>query len=96
MEVPRRDVLLNGLKTEPDFEVLPSDGIERVEVSSLDFADPGAVSRALKSVVKSRASIVFWIGDLEMPPPCEWRDGRLSPRRSGSSSPRRKENDDAR
>ena len=39
LEVPRRDVLLNILKRQPDFNILPSDGIERVEISSLDFGD---------------------------------------------------------
>ena len=46
IEVPRRDVFLTLLKREPDFEVLPSDGIARIEVSSLDFADPnGGIAR---------------------------------------------------
>ncbi len=46
VEVPRRDVLLDLLKREPDFEVLPSDGIERVEISSLDFWDSsGGIGR---------------------------------------------------
>ncbi len=39
LEVPRRDVRLHILKSKPDFEILPSDGIARVEVSSLDFGD---------------------------------------------------------
>ncbi len=37
VEVPRRDVLLDTLKEAPEFSVEPADGIERVEVSSLDF-----------------------------------------------------------
>ncbi|MEL6933840.1 MAG: hypothetical protein AAFO17_12240 [Pseudomonadota bacterium] len=41
VEVPRRQVLLHRLKREPDFEVRPSDGIERIEVSSLDFGYAG-------------------------------------------------------
>lgn len=46
VEVPRRDVLLDLLKREPDFEILPSDGIERVEVSSLVFWDSsGGIGR---------------------------------------------------
>ncbi len=46
LEVPRRDVLLKLLKSEPDFEILPSDGIAHVEVSSLDFGDAnGGVAR---------------------------------------------------
>ncbi len=42
LEVPRRDVRLHLLKSKPDFEVLPSDGIARVEVSALDFGDVNA------------------------------------------------------
>ena len=46
VEVPRREVLLKLLKREPDFEVMPSDGIARVEISSLDFADKnGGIAR---------------------------------------------------
>ncbi len=46
VEVPRRDVLLKIIKREPVFTVLPSDGIDRVEISSLDFADAsGGVAR---------------------------------------------------
>ena len=43
VEVPRRDVLLETLHSEPQFETEPADGIERVEVSSLSFrsADGG-------------------------------------------------------
>ncbi len=37
IEVPRRDVVLDVLRKEPDFLVEPADGIERIEVSSLDF-----------------------------------------------------------
>lgn len=46
LEVPRRDVHLHLLKGQPDFEVFPSDGIARVEVSSLDFGDgSGGIAR---------------------------------------------------
>ena len=46
LEVPRRDVLLNILKRQPDFNILPADGIERVEISSLDFGDSsGGIAR---------------------------------------------------
>lgn len=37
VEVPRRDVLLDRLKSATAFDLDPADGIERVEVSSLDF-----------------------------------------------------------
>ncbi|WP_319825814.1 hypothetical protein [Thalassovita sp.] len=37
VEVPRRDVLLDRLRKEPDFVIEPADGISRVEVSSLSF-----------------------------------------------------------
>jgi hypothetical protein len=37
VEVPRRDVLLDRLRAEPDFVIEPADGISRVEVSSLSF-----------------------------------------------------------
>ncbi|MEM9092814.1 MAG: hypothetical protein AAGC93_29315 [Cyanobacteria bacterium P01_F01_bin.53] len=40
-EVPRRNVNLHLLKQEPRFEIDPADGIERVEVSSLDFRPNG-------------------------------------------------------
>ncbi|MDX8347809.1 hypothetical protein SLH49_07410 [Cognatiyoonia sp. IB215446] len=46
LEVPRRDVRLHLLKSPPDFEIFPSDGIARVEVSSLDFGDgSGGIAR---------------------------------------------------
>jgi hypothetical protein len=41
VEAPRRDVLLDTLRTNPDFRKEPADGIERVEVSSLDFFSTG-------------------------------------------------------
>ena len=41
VEVPRRDVQLDTLRSQPDFLIEPADGIERVEVSSLDFAATG-------------------------------------------------------
>jgi hypothetical protein len=37
VEAPRRDVFLDRLRSKPDFLIEPADGIERVEVSSLDF-----------------------------------------------------------
>lgn len=37
VETPRREVLLDTLRKMPKFETEPADGIERVEVSSLDF-----------------------------------------------------------
>ncbi len=46
VETPRREVLLNRLQSAPTFEIEPADGIERVEVSSLDFyATGGGFSR---------------------------------------------------
>lgn len=46
LEVPRRDVRLHLLTSQPDFEILPSDGVARVEVSSLDFGDgSGGIAR---------------------------------------------------
>lgn len=41
IETPRRDVLLDTLRTNPEFQKEPADGIERVEVSSLDFFSTG-------------------------------------------------------
>lgn len=41
VEVPRREVLLNTLRRSPPFEIDPADGIERVEVSSLEFFSTG-------------------------------------------------------
>ncbi len=41
VETPRREVLLNELQKSPDFRIEPADGIERVEVSSLDFYATG-------------------------------------------------------
>lgn len=41
VETPRRDVHLDGLYSAPTFEVEPADGIERVEVSALDFFASG-------------------------------------------------------
>ncbi len=41
LRVPRRDVFLDVLKREPDFNIEPADGIERIEVSSLDFHSTG-------------------------------------------------------
>jgi len=40
-EAPRRDVLLHTLRSQPAFPVEPADGVERVEVSSLDFFSTG-------------------------------------------------------
>lgn len=42
IEVPRREVLLSLFRKEPDFDIRPSDGIDRVEISSLDFAESGS------------------------------------------------------
>ncbi|MCP3972376.1 MAG: hypothetical protein GY717_19035 [Rhodobacteraceae bacterium] len=41
VETPRREVLLDPLRQTVDFETEPSDGIERIEVSSLDFFATG-------------------------------------------------------
>lgn len=41
VEAPRRDVLLHTLRSQPAFPVEPADGVERVEVSSLDFFSTG-------------------------------------------------------
>lgn len=41
VEAPRREVLLNTLRSHPAFPVDPADGVERVEVSSLDFFSTG-------------------------------------------------------
>ena len=40
-ETSRREVLLTTLRNTPAFEIEPADGIERVEVSSLDFFSSG-------------------------------------------------------
>lgn len=41
VEAPRREVLLNTLQSHPAFPVEPADGVEGVEVSSLDFFSTG-------------------------------------------------------
>ncbi|WP_353531635.1 hypothetical protein [Cognatishimia sp. WU-CL00825] len=41
VEAPRRNVLLHNLRSAPDFAVEPADGIESIEVSSLNFYFPG-------------------------------------------------------
>lgn len=41
VEAPRREVLLDTLRSDPDFAVEPADGVEEVEVSSLDFFSTG-------------------------------------------------------
>ncbi|SEW32924.1 hypothetical protein SAMN04488515_2366 [Cognatiyoonia koreensis] len=41
VETPRREVHLGHLRSMPAFETEPADGIERVEVSSLDFFSSG-------------------------------------------------------
>ena len=41
VEAPRREVLLNSLRSRPAFPVEPADGVEGVEVSSLDFFSTG-------------------------------------------------------
>lgn len=41
IEAPRREVLLHALRSQPVFPVEPADGVERIEVSSLDFFSTG-------------------------------------------------------
>lgn len=41
VEAPRREVFLEVLSSDPDFLIEPADGIERAEVSSLDFFSTG-------------------------------------------------------
>ncbi len=41
IEAPRRDVLLDTLRSQPVFSIEPADGIERFEISSLDFFSTG-------------------------------------------------------
>lgn len=41
VEIPRREVTLDRLRKSAPFETQPADGIERVEVSSLDFYSSG-------------------------------------------------------
>ena len=41
IEAPRREVLLSHLKAEPKLLIEPADGIDRVEVSALDFFAAG-------------------------------------------------------
>lgn len=41
VEVPRRDVMLDTLRASVDFATEPADGVDRVEVSSLDFYSVG-------------------------------------------------------
>lgn len=49
VEVPRRDVMLDCLRKEPDLIIEPADGISRVEVSSLSFrSEDGAFLRIEK------------------------------------------------
>lgn len=41
VETPRRDVLLNNLRSNPSFPTKPADGVAKVEVSSLEFYSVG-------------------------------------------------------
>jgi hypothetical protein len=41
IETPRREVHLDQLRSVPTFDVVPADGIERIEVSALDFYSAG-------------------------------------------------------
>lgn len=41
MEVPRREVRLDVLRSQPKFTTEPADAVERVDVSSLDFYSMG-------------------------------------------------------
>lgn len=41
VDAPRRDVMLERLRSRPDFLIEPADGVERVEISSLDFFAKG-------------------------------------------------------
>lgn len=41
VEAPRREVLLHTLRSQPVFPIEPADGVDRVEVSSLDFFSTG-------------------------------------------------------
>jgi len=53
VEAPRREVLLDKLRSDPVFLIEPADGIGRVEVSSLDFfSKEGGFSRHERRDVK--------------------------------------------
>ncbi|MCC1495082.1 hypothetical protein [Cognatishimia sp. F0-27] len=73
VEVPRRDVLLETLRADPQFETEPADGIDRVEVSSLSFrSSDGGFARFEK-----RAEDETLYGFLDR------RFGQASPLRAG-------------
>lgn len=73
VEVPRRDVLLETLRADSQFEIEPADGIERVEVSSLSLgSSDGGFARFEK-----RAEDETLYGFLDR------RFGRASPLRAG-------------
>lgn len=73
LEVPRRDVLLKPLRSVPEFNIFPSDGIERVEISSLDFGDTsGGIARFEK---RGEGESIYGLLDR--------RFGAVSPLRAG-------------
>ncbi len=89
VEAPRREVLLDTLRSDPDFAVEPADGVEEVEVSSLDFFQLVGASPDLKNAVMAKRSISFLIGGLARFHQPRQAAGRLSQQRCASASPRR-------
>lgn len=73
VEAPRRDVLLDTLRTPVDFVTEPADGIARVEVSSLDFFSIGGAFARFEKRGEDETVYQF----------LERRFGAMSPLRTG-------------
>lgn len=73
VEAPRRDVLLDTLQKPLDFVTEPADGIERVEVSSLDFFSVGGAFARFEKRGEDETIYQF----------LERRFGAMSPLRAG-------------
>ncbi|WP_417729552.1 hypothetical protein [Roseovarius sp.] len=73
IEVPRREVLLDTLRAQPDFVTEPADGIARVEVSSLDFFSVGGAFARFEKRGEDETIYQF----------LERRFGSMSPLRTG-------------
>lgn len=73
LEVPRREVLLGVLRTQPRFTTEPADSVERVEVSSLDFYSVGGGFARFEKRGEDETVYQF----------LERRFGTMSPLRSG-------------
>lgn len=73
VEVPRREVLLDVLRSQPKFTTEPADGVERVEISSLDFYSIGGGFARFEKRGEDETIYQF----------LERRFGTMSPLRSG-------------